>query len=380
MPNPTPAAAPDYTTTHARIHLDNLAHNVKVLQRRAGPVELMAVVKANAYGHGAVHIARALEKAGISFLAVAYLPEAIALRQAGIAARILVFSPPLPGMAEAYVLHGLEAVLDGETALEAIRSAPSPIPVHIKVDTGMRRYGIRPAEAGAFLRRVEQNRDVDLAGLWTHFADAENPDSPVTRAQIREFRELMRRLSPLPCPVHASNSGTMYTCPDTLDPALVTWARVGGSLYGLLDLPAARAELRPVMEVRAPVRAIRQVFKDESVSYGGIWSAPQDTMVATIGAGYADGLPRLLSSRGHVVLGERSYPIVGTVCMDSFLVDLGPGNEHAVKVGQEAVLLGENPSAFDIATACHTISYEVTCRISQRVPRLPYIGMSPQPN
>lgn len=370
----------DYTTTRALIHLDNLDHNVRALRKRAGRVELMAVIKANAYGHGLVMTARHLEKAGVSFLAVAYLPEAIRLREAGITTRILVFAPPLAGAATAYSTHDLEAVVDGARALEVLRPAPAPIPVHVKVDTGMRRYGIRPAEAAGFLRDVERSTHVRLAALWTHFADAENPDSPVTRAQLDEFRTLMRTLTPLPCPVHVSNSGTMYTCPETLNPDLVTWARVGGSLFGLLDLPAARAELKPVMEVRAPVRAVRRILGGEGVSYGNIWTAPHDTVLATIGAGYADGLPRLLSSRGHVMLGKRSYPIVGTVCMDSFLVDLGADNEHGVEVGNEAVLLGQDPSAFDIATACHTISYEVTCRISQRVPRLPYIDMSPQPN
>ncbi len=366
--------------TRALIHLDNLTHNVEVLRRRAGKVELMAVVKANAYGHGLVMIAKHLVEEGITFLAVAYVQEAIALREAGIETRILVFAPPLPNTAEDYAAFNFEAVVDGDRALDVLRTASSPIPVHIKVDTGMRRYGIRPREAARFVSRVERSAHVHLAGIWTHFADAENPDSLVTRAQLQQFRELMRTLAPLPCPVHASNSGSMYTCPDTLDPALVTWARVGGSLYGLLDIPAARAELKPVMEIRAPARAVRRVFGGERVSYGGIWTAPEATMIATIGAGYADGLPRLLSSRGHVVIGSHSYPIVGTVCMDSLLVDLGPDNEHGIEVGQEAVLLGENPSAFDIATACHTISYEVTCRISQRVPRLPYIGMFPQPN
>ncbi|PIQ61515.1 MAG: alanine racemase [Bacteroidetes bacterium CG12_big_fil_rev_8_21_14_0_65_60_17] len=380
MPHPETATAPDGTTTCARIHLDNLAHNVDVLRRRAGSVELMAVVKANAYGHGADIVTRALEEAGVTFLAVAYLPEAIKLREAGIRGRILVFAPPLPDTHALYTTYDLEAVVDGERAVDALRPASRPLPVHIKVDTGMRRYGIRPADAPDFVTMVERSPHLDLAGLWTHFADAENPDSPVTRAQLTEFRGLMRDLSPLPCPVHASNSGTIYTCPDTLDPALVTWARVGGSLFGLLDLPAARAELKHVMEVRSPVRTVRAVRAGERVSYGGIWSAPQDTVTATIGAGYADGLPRLLSSRGHVQIGERSYPIVGTVCMDSFLVDLGPDNEHGIEAGQDAILLGENPSAFDIATACHTISYEVTCRISQRVPRLPYIGSFPQPN
>lgn len=360
--------------TVARIHEDRLRRNVRRLQARLGPVGLMGVVKANAYGHGAVRVARILESMDVAGLAVATLAEAVALRESGVHAPLLVFAPPTPEGAVLYAAFDLQAVVDAPRAVTALASSGvTGVPVHVKVDTGMGRYGAAIEEAPHLLRLVEQAHGLRLAGLWTHFADADTPQSPQNMRQLAEFRNLMDLLGGhAPCPVHMANSGAIYTIPESIDPATVSMARAGIALYGLLDVPAARPELEPVMEVVSTVNAVRHVKAGATVSYGATWTAAEDTVLAVVGAGYADGINRLLSNQGYVSMGDRSYPIRGNVCMDAVVVDLGPGNPDGVQEGQAVTLLGDRPSAFDIAEACGTITYEVVCRITQRVRRIAY--------
>lgn len=360
--------------TIARIHEDRLRRNVQRLQARLGPVGLMGVVKADAYGHGAVRVSRILESLDVPCLAVATLAEAVALREAGIHAPILVFAPPTVAGAVLYAAFDLQAVVDAPRAVTALTSAGvHGISVHVKVDTGMGRYGVSVEQAPDLLHIVERAPGLRLAGLWSHFADADTPGSPQTARQMARFRDLLDMLGGhAPCPVHLANSGAIYTTPESIDPRMVGSARAGIALYGLLDVPDARANLEPVMEVRSTVNAVRPVQSGTTVSYGADWTAPHDTVLAVVGAGYADGISRLLSNRGRVSIGGKAYPIRGKVCMDALVIDLGPGNPDGVAEGAAVTLLGDQPTAFEVAEACGTITYEVTCRISQRVRRIAY--------
>jgi alanine racemase len=360
--------------TLARIHEDRLRRNVQRLQARLGSVDLMGVVKADAYGHGAVRVARILESEDVPCIAVATLAEAVALREAGIHGPLLVFAPPTPEGAVLYAAFDLQAVIDAPRAAKALTAAGvNGISVHVKVDTGMGRYGVSVEQAPDLLRLVEQAPGLRLAGLWSHFADSDTPDSPQTARQMSRFRDLLDVLGGHPpCPVHLANSGAIYTTPESIDPRTVSSARAGIALYGLLDVPRARAELEPVMEVVSTVNAVRHIARGATVSYGADWTAPSDTVLAVVGAGYADGISRLLSNRGRVSIGGKAYPIRGRVCMDAIMVELGPGNPDSVAEGDAVTLLGDQPTAFEIADACGTITYEVACRISQRVRRIAY--------
>lgn len=360
------------SVTNALIHTDRLRHNIRTIQDRLGKTELMAVVKANAYGHGHAIVSAELAASGVRHAAVATVSEAIALREAGWGGKLLVFAPPMVDMVPLYDAFELEAVVDSDDTLQLIARFGSAVPVHVKVDTGMGRYGVPASEAAAFVRQVEHTQGVWLAGLWTHFADGDAPDAVFTRLQVRRFQDVLHTLGGAPCPTHLANSGGIYTCPESIDPSLASFARVGIALYGLLDLPAAKAELAAVMECTSAVLAVRSVQAGDTISYGRTWVAPSPTVIATIGAGYADGYARCLSGTGVVSISGHEYPLVGRICMDAFMVDLGPGNPQGIRRGDTVTLFGDGPTAFDIAERSRTISYEVSCRISQRVPRIPY--------
>ena len=360
------------SVTNAIIHTDRLRENIRTIRNRLQKTELMAVVKANAYGHGHAIVSAELAASGVRHAAVATVSEAIALREAGWSGSLLVFAPPMADTVPFYDGFELEAVVDSEATLNLIAGFRAMIPVHMKVDTGMGRYGIPVIEAAAFVRRVEHTEGVRLAGLWTHFSEGDDPDATFTRLQVGRFRDLLRDLGGAPCPTHLANSGGIYTCPESIDPSLASHARAGIALYGLLDLPAARAELTPVMECRSAVLAVRSVQAGDTISYGRTWVAPAPTVIATIGAGYADGYARNLSGKGVVSIQGSPFPLVGRVCMDAFMVDLGPGNPNGIRRGDVVTLFGDVPTAFEVAGHSGTITYEVSCRISQRVPRIPY--------
>jgi len=360
------------SVTKAIIHTDRLRHNIRMIRDRLGQTGLMAVVKANAYGHGHATVCAELTASGVGHAAVATVSEAIALRESGWAGSLLVFAPAMADMVPLYDAFDLEAVVDSDETLHVIARYGASVPVHVKVDTGMGRYGVPTAEAATFVRQVEQTPGVQLAGLWTHFADGDAPDTAFTHLQVRRFRDVIQSLGGAPCPTHLANSGGMYTCPDSIDPSLASFARVGIALYGLLDVPAARAELLPVMECTSTVLAVRPVQEGDTISYGHTWVAPAPTVIATIGAGYADGYARNLSGKGVVSIQGHPFPLVGRICMDAFMVDLGPGNPRDIRRGDTVTLFGDGPTAFDVADRSGTITYEVSCRISQRVPRIPY--------
>lgn len=361
----------------AEVSLGALRHNARRIMALAGGAEVMAAVKANAYGHGAVPVARALGEAGVPRLAVANVLEGVALREAGIDAPTLVMGAALPEALPVHVRHGLGVTVtstDGAEAVVASAQRDGSLVVHVKVDTGMHRLGLEPDEAVAALRLLGDAPGVTVEGLWTHFA---NVDGGFTTEQVARFDALVARLDgegvAVPPLLHLANTGGLLATPESVRGRQVV--RTGGALYGLVSdrmLAGVAADLRPVMRLVARVVQVKTVGPGATVSYGRTWRATEPTRIATVGAGYGDGVPRSLSNRGRVGLGGRLYPVAGRVCMDMLMLDLGrpDGPGGAVRVGDEAVLFGPGgPSALDVADAAGTIAYVLTSGLTARVPR-----------
>ena len=337
----------------------------------------MGVVKANAYGHGAVSIARALVDEGIEWLAVATVGEAVELRDAGIDAALLVFAAPLPDQLPLYILHDLRVTVSSADVARAVAEAArqrGPLTVHVKVDTGMHRLGLAPGDAADVVRQLEAAPGVHVEGLWTHLATADEPDVSFVAEQVQRFETVLEDLGPdVPPVVHIANGPALVR---DLVPVRTGLARVGGILYGLasslsLQHDVLAAGLRPAMRLVSRVVHLQVVRPGESVSYGRTWTAERPTRLATVATGYADGLVR--SYKGPVAVRGGRYPVVGRVCMDMLLIDLGDpkGPGGAVQRGDESILFGAGGvSAEEAAATSGTLSYELTSGLTARVPRI----------
>jgi len=363
----------------AEIDLDAVARNVALLAERAGGAAVCAVVKADAYGHGAVPVARAALAAGATWLGVAQVEEGRALRAAGIEAPVLVLSEPAAddGCIDVALACGLHltayrpAFLD--LLAERARALGVPdVPVHLKVDTGMRRVGCEPHDAVPLAQRIVEQPPLHLAGTMTHLAVADEPGNAGTEAQLARFEEVLAALAAAgidPGVRHAANSAATLLHPR----AHLDLVRVGIAVYGIPPAPvlAGIAPLQPAMRWTSSVRFVKPVAKGEGVSYGHRHVFPAPTVVATVPVGYADGVRRQLGlAGGQVLVHGRRCPIVGVVTMDQLVVDVG---DLPVEVGDEVVLLGrqgdEEITATEVAELLDTIGYEVTCAVSPRVAR-----------
>ncbi|MDQ6909211.1 MAG: alanine racemase [Actinomycetota bacterium] len=364
----------------AEVDLGAVGHNVTTLLALAAPAQLCAVVKADGYGHGAVPVARAAMEGGATSLAVALVEEGAELRDAGIGAPVLLLSePPNEAMADVvglqltptiYTLAGLEA------AAKAVASSGSearPLPVHIKVDTGMHRVGAAPGEAVQLALAVAERPELELQGLWTHFAVADDPDHPYTGEQSARFDSVvaeLRQLGIRPPYLHAANSAATIAHPA----ARRDLVRCGIAVYGVAPSLAlhGRADLLPAMTLGARVSYVKEVAAGEGVSYGLRHRVTAPTVVATVPIGYADGVPWQLGiAGGEVLLGARRRPIAGSVTMDQILIDCG--DDASVTAGDEVTLLGRQGDdeilAWDWAERAGTIAYDILCGIGARVPR-----------
>jgi alanine racemase len=356
-----------------------VAHNVRTLLAEVAPARMLAVVKADAYGHGAVPVARTVLRAGASWLGVALVEEALELRAAGISAPVLVLSEPHPTAADACAEHGIAVTVCTPTGVQAFgaagRRAGAKVVAHLKVDTGMHRQGCAPAELAGLVQAAMAEPGLEVDGLWSHFAVADEPAKKATTdAQLARYREALATSSAAglaPRWRHLANSAGA-----TLrDDARFDLVRAGIELYGLAPSPELAAEvagrLRPALALRAAVSALRTVEAGERVSYGHRWAAPVRTRVATLPVGYADGVRRALSGRMRVILAGGAVPQVGAVTMDQVMVDVG---EADVRVGEVATLLGDpargEPGVGEWAATLGTIDYEVTCGLSARLPRV----------
>lgn len=370
-------AAPGSLTNYAIVDLGAIAHNVRALKARVGSnTEIWAVVKANAYGHGAIPVAQTALTFGATRLAVARIAEGVALRKAGIQAPILVMGYHLPTEAQTAVYFDLTMTVNDEAFLHALamqaRDAGKRVPVHVKVDTGMGRFGLLPEEVLPFLNLVAAQPHLQLEGLWTHFATADEKNKRFARLQFSLFAEiadLARDYLEIPY-LHVANSAAILDLPDThLDAA-----RPGIALYGFY--PSAEVKknmsLRPALQLITHVGRVRTLPPGASVSYGRTFIAQRPTRVALLPIGYGDGIHRLLSNRGQALIHGQRAAIIGRVCMDNIMVDVT--HIEDVNVGDEAVLIGqqgaEEITAEEMASWAETIHYEVTTSLLPRIKRI----------
>ena len=377
LPEPTV-----YHALRAEISRAALRHNIRRVRAGAASADVVAVVKADAYGHGAGLVVPVLRAEGVERFAVATLAEAQALRQSVLPAPapLLVLGAPRPEALAAYAALGLGLVVSSEqVAAELAASGQRPAEVHVKVDTGMHRLGVAPSAAPAVLARL---RAAGLAadGLWTHFATADGADVSFVAEQAGRFQAVLDALGDaVPPLVHVQNGPAAVRGLGAvrLPPSARLLVRAGGALYGLASdaaLGEAMAAFRPAMRLVADVVHVQTVAAGETVSYGRTWRADRPTRVATLAAGYADGVPRALSGQGEVGIAGRRYAVAGRVCMDMLMVDLGApdGPGSAVRPGDAAVIWGPGgPSAAEAAEAAGTMAYELTAGLTGRVARVP---------
>jgi alanine racemase len=355
----------------ARIDLDRLAANYGALAKLV-PVPVMPVVKADAYGHGALPVARRLLAAGAPMLAVAYVEEAIALREEGVSGPVVVLAAFGPGQARLLRKHDLTPVVSTprtlQGVLEPFREGRRPLKVHLKIDTGMSRLGFTRDGFVEAAQRLTDADGVELEGVMTHLASADE-DRDVTERQLDRFDDAVAELAKRgirPRYIHACNSAGLAQCRDTH-----TLVRPGLLLYGLRPQPLSpEVDVRPVMTVSADIALVKTVPEGTPVSYGGRWVAPRPSRIGTVPIGYADGVPRTTGMRdqGQLVVKGQRVPVRGTVCMDLVMVDLTDRPE--VAEGDEAILVGDDPHAWQVAEWAGTNAWEVVTRIGPRVPRL----------
>jgi alanine racemase len=366
--------------SRAVIDLAALAGNFARLRARAGPRALIAVVKADAYGHGAAPVVRRLVREGCEWFAVATAAEAAALRRAGLGARLLLLGGVgSPAEARAALALGAAPVVHGAQELawleEAARALGLRAPVHVEIDTGMRRLGVPVEAAPALLARVAASPHLRLDGVSTHFARADEPDLAPARAQLAAFRAALaaaRAAGVDPGRVHVANSAGLLAAAFAGDDLLEGDAvRPGLALYGVAPAPhLADPALQPVMTLSTEVAGVRAVAAGEGVGYGHAWRAPHSGWVATLPIGYADGVPWSAARRGEVVIGGKRLPLAGRVSMDCTTV--WTGSEPA-QVGEEALVFGAGGAVRveEWAEAAGTIAYELLVRVGARVPRVP---------
>jgi alanine racemase len=362
-----------------RALIDRLAfrHNLSCVRSYcAGSVKVMAVVKADAYGHGVIELSRVALTAGAGALAVARVDEALAIREAGITAPILVFELPPEPMVESALAARVDLTAGTAAGAVSISRCAGRLGrkavVHAKVDTGMGRLGFHWATAAREIEAAVRLPRLELAGVYSHFATAEDPDKRFAQIQVERFIEVVESLrrKGIAVPLrHMANSGAIVTMPD----AHFDMVRPGIMLYGYMPAHGVeeRFPVRPVLTLRSAIAQVKTVEQGTPVSYGGRYVTASRTAIATVPIGYADGYARRLTGHAQALVKGKRYPVVGTICMDHCMLDCGPDPDCGP--GDDVVLIGRSGeasiSAWDVADALGTIPYEVTCQISPRVRR-----------
>jgi alanine racemase len=357
----------------AEIDLDALAYNVASLKRQAGPAAVAAVIKANAYGHGALGVARAALEAGADRLAVISVDEGEQLRRGGLSVPILVMGhSPISAARRIVEMELTPTVVSLEMGQALAREAEELSvrqPLHLKVDTGLIRYGLSPQEIVPLAEALRAIPSLEVEGIFTHFASADEGDKRFTLEQYTTFRSVAEKLPWIPIR-HVSNTATLIDRPEMS----LEMTRPGVGMYGLYPSPYVNRSLnlRPVLSLKSRVIRLTRVAPGDSVSYGRTWRANRPSTIALVMCGYGDGLPRLLSNRGSVLVKGHRVPIVGRVCMDMCMVDVTDVPD--VAMDEEVAIIGRQGEAEiraeEVAELCGTISYEILCGITARVPRL----------
>ncbi len=362
--------------TYLRVDLDAVTHNWKILNSQTETAEVIAILKANAYGHGLAPVALKLGQEGANFFGVAFLEEAVQLRHAGIEAPILIMG----GLVGYQVKHFLDYHLD-MTASSSFKAQQisreagrmnRKARVHLKIDTGMNRIGVRAANAVKFATDVARLPHIEMVGIFSHLVRAQGPDTELAYRQIELFNEVIEgcRREGIEFPVcHLANSSALLNFPE----AHYSHVRPGLALFGYPPGSHMKNEwdLKQAMSMHTEIVYMKGVRKGMGVGYMHTWHAPRDGWLATLPMGYGDGYPRALSNRGEVLIGGKRYPIVGNISMDQMMIFLG---DDQFGVGEEVTLLGtqgtETIGAWDMAKTADTIAYEILCGWTPRVPRI----------
>ncbi|OGU14647.1 MAG: alanine racemase [Ignavibacteria bacterium GWB2_35_12] len=362
-------------STIAVINKSNLKHNLNRIREIAPNSKVMAIVKANAYGHGIVEISKFLEEFGVDYLGVAFADEGIIIREAGVKVPIVVLVPTFPEEAKKFVDYDLQASVSTyefvkELSEQAVK-AGKKVPVHLCIGTGMNREGIQPGDALHCMEKCKGMSNINFIGVCTHFATS-STDPVFVKRQLRLFTETIETLMqagynfPI---IHTANSGAIANHPE----AHFSIVRPGMSLYGYPPVPelADKLKVKPILMLKTKIVMMRKIRKGESVGYDRLFISPKPTTIATIPVGYGDGYFKTLTGKAQCLINGKKYNIVGTVCMDECMVDVG---DDEINVGDEVVLIGnqgdEKITAMEIANKIGTIQYEVLTAISARVPRI----------
>ncbi len=368
----------NYRPTYAEIDLAALEYNFRQVKRRVAPeVKVLVAVKADAYGHGILQVSKRLINSGVDYLGVATIDEAIQLRKAKITAPLLVFGSIFSYEIKPIINYNLTASIgDLPTARRLDREAKAKkkrVKVHIKIDTGMGRLGIWHREAKVFIKELIRFKNLQLEGIYTHFASADEEDFSYTFLQIESFQNLIRDLERIGIDIplkHAANSMGLLKFKESH----FNLVRPGLMIYGLYPLKSTPRDikLKPVLSFKTKIVYLKKLSAGRTVSYGRTYVTRKDTVIAVLPVGYGDGYSRSLSNKAEVLIQGKRASVVGTICMDQTMVDVT--QTPNVKVGDSAVLIGrqgkEEIKAEELANFSDTISYEVICGISKRVPRI----------
>jgi len=363
--------------TRAIIHTDNFRHNIRLVRNQVGKKrKVCAAIKADAYGHGANELCNIAIEEGISYFAIATVDEGISLRKNNLTIQILLLTLTSPDEFKEIISNGIQPFVADRAYIKGLnREAKKQgriLDVHLHVDSGMGRIGCNPEDASELAKLIDSLDNVNLKGTSTHFACADEPSKSMTNDQIAKFKEAVESIKDAginPGIVHASNSAAIVDFSDSW----LDMVRPGIILYGYY--PGSDQErtlaVKPVMEFRTEVVFIKKVSAGQTLSYGATYVTARETYIATLPVGYGDGYNRLLSSKGIILINGNNYKVAGRVCMDQLLIDLGPDTD--VDLYDEAILFGggsDAQSAEDLALLLDTISYEITCNVNRRVPRV----------
>lgn len=362
--------------TIAEINLNNLANNFQLIKEKAKGSKIMPMIKANAYGHGLIPIGSELEMLGADYLGVAFLEEGVALRNAGIQIPILVAGGIYSAQIESFLDHDLDITVSSIEKLNQVEAIATEkgkkARIHLKFDTGMERVGVHYYSAESFVEAAKKVKHCEIAGVYSHLACADSPDSLMTSLQLERFMDVLNLFdkSDIPIPLkHIANSGAIFNFPEThLD-----MVRPGIALYGGQPNtgPKKISGLKPVLSLKSKVCYFKVVKPNRPVSYGATWVTDRQTRVITVPIGYGDGYSRTLSSGGEVLVRGRKYPIVGRICMDQLMVNIDNGTAYN---GDDVILIGEQGderiTIEDVAEKANTISYEILTGLNERIPRV----------
>lgn len=367
----------DQRPTYAEVDLSALRHNLAIIREFVGSAKVMASVKANGYGHGLEKTAQCLQAAGIDALGVAYIEEAIALRRCGITIPILVFGGLLKDQLELYIQHDVEVTASSISKMEQIDTTAQRLgrraKVHLKIDTGLERIGVHYYSSAPFFDAALKAKHCDVVGVYSHFADADINNPELTKVQLERFLSAVRYYEERaqgPFLKHIANSAGLMT----LKESHLDMVRPGLSLYGVYPGRGYESvlKIKPVLSLKSQVVYFKVVKKGAGVSYGHTWHAPEDTRVVTVPLGYGDGYLRAFSNKASAIIRGKRYPIVGRVCMDQLMVNIGPHGEafnsdEVIFIGESG---GERISVEQLAEAIDTTPHEILSLLNQRIPRV----------